>query len=1753
MIFRTDLFWKLKHRRRALRESMIVKYRGGSHTKSLFIKTQCHSRERSTTCTMKCTVFSVLLLVLITGLDCSPDTGFFISAPRVFHVGVAEKVYVQMGKSHLNVPVTVYLELEIGNVIMSAKKTTVCSVEGRTTTVELMIDREMISRYPKTKYLMLVAESPSIQGRQLTRVLVSYRKGSIFIQTDQPVYNPTQNVQYRIFTLDHRFRPTEESFQISIINAAGNTVMKSYRSSTRGIYKNGFSIPDVSKMGTWKIKAHYLGDMANVASREFKVQKFVLPSFEVNIETQQRFILMDSQYFNFTILAKYSYGENVKGGYHCQFGVVDKDTTPGQKERVTFIKGLELTGSVQDGVAEASLQLEHLKEQLREQIKKTISQIQQAKSQLYMAVFVTNIQSGEIQDAEMYLPIVAQKYSIDLSRTRSHFVPGFPLTVKAVVRHPNGSPAVGVPVEINVPSSEPWSGPTDQQGGVFPVFNFSPVERITVTVTADGVQQTTDIKRTSSPSNSYLYLGISDAIHSVGNSLSVDFNTKNAPAQGFIYYMVWSRGNLIKEGSVQLATVSKANVPITSDMVPSFRLIGYYYDRNGNIVADSVWVDVRDECEINVKVTATGSFRPARTSVLEFDLHGQSARVALLAVDKAIYALHVDNKLTGKQVFKSMLSYDSGCTYGGGYTAETLLEDAGLSVVAPSTSGLLRRACDSVRHRRSVDLQQELITLKANLTEKLQECCVNGFSHIPMGWTCDDRVKRVSLVEKNQKCIDIFSTCCKEGERLRRKKAQEDAGKQFGRTSTIEEIEEFFLDTTAQEIRRYFPPSFDFKEFDINDKGRHSMPLPDSITTWEIQAITLSPATGLCVVDPLEIRAFKPVFVSLRLPYSVRKYEQLSISPVIYNYGDETIMVAVHMEQHAKLCSPGSATATAFVNITVEPQTSQFVSFSAVPMETGLIPIKIRIFDIGEGRGIDAIEKTLNVLTEGLEKSTEETKSLNLDGRSSKTFTIDGSLPDDRVPGSGSSIFVSAEEDGLGITQVKNLLSPEKVAQLIRLPTGCVEQTMTKLAPTASAIRYLDLSDQWQNLPAGARDKALNDLDYGYMRIITFKKPNGSYPPYSSVTPSNWLTALVVKVLSLVAERQKAVVGQQTRRGRTVPEDEIRHSVRFLLTAQDTDGSFLETQRVLHRGTLEGLDQKASMTAFVTLALHRSLQFLQENEKNDAEASISRSISYLQSHFEELKNPYAVALSVYCFAVCLPKATDHSSAWAALEAKAVEGENNCFLWTTDPSPQNKRANAITVETTAYALLTAVELGKTAWADKIACWLTTQENYLGGYHSSHDTIMTLEALAEYELKRPASSETNLIAEFTAPRRTDVLKLVMNKKTDKVETDLTKFAGNNILVQLSGKGEIKLKVLKTYHLLEPKDACDKVAINVTVEGQVEYTAKILENYDYYEAYEDTAADDDDTETRVPRSAIEWFDARTRSRRDTDNNINSDETVTYKVCVSHSSERKLSGMAIADITLLSGFEAVTQDLDKLKAEPERYISHYEISFGRVLMYFNDLVTSSECIMFRATQKVPISLLQPAPALFYDYYEPSVKCTVFYSAPKRSKMVSKLCSEDVCQCAEKPCHKVQNAFQKNPEITKTTRFQHACFFPTVDYAYIVEVRSISTKSNFELYTTEVKEVFRSYEDNVSEDSERVFAKRLQCKVQLEVGQQYLIMGKDGSTTDPNGRMQYLLESSTWIERKPQPEECKKSANRKACRHFNKFIDEYKINGCTQ
>lgn len=128
---------------------------------------------------------------------------------------------------------------------------------------------------------------------------------------------------------------------------------------------------------------------------------------------------------------------------------------------------------VQDGTATASFQLAGIDLKLRKHMNQTLHQLRQKGSQLYLRVIVTNVQSkvtflflrvlmwattlsailqqmrsgsgGEVQEADVYLPIVSQRHTIDLSRTRSHFLPGYPLDVVVGVKftNPQGCTRVG--------------------------------------------------------------------------------------------------------------------------------------------------------------------------------------------------------------------------------------------------------------------------------------------------------------------------------------------------------------------------------------------------------------------------------------------------------------------------------------------------------------------------------------------------------------------------------------------------------------------------------------------------------------------------------------------------------------------------------------------------------------------------------------------------------------------------------------------------------------------------------------------------------------------------------------------------------------------------------------------------------------------------------------------------------------------------------------------------------------------------------------------------------------------------------------------------------------------------------------------------------------------------------------------------------------------------------------------------------------
>lgn len=68
--------------------------------------------------------------------------------------------------------------------------------------------------------------------------------------------------------------------------------------------------------------------------------------------------------------------------------------------------------------------------------------------------------------------------------------------------------------------------------------------------------------------------------------------------------------------------------------------------------------------------------------------------------------------------------------------------------------------------------------------------------------------------------------------------------------------------------------------------------VPDTITSWIASAFAMSNSSGLGVSKPATLKVFQSFFVSLTLPYSVIRGEEVSIIATVFNYESKCLTVS---------------------------------------------------------------------------------------------------------------------------------------------------------------------------------------------------------------------------------------------------------------------------------------------------------------------------------------------------------------------------------------------------------------------------------------------------------------------------------------------------------------------------------------------------------------------------------------------------------------------------------------------------------------------------------------------------------------------------------------------------------------------------------------------------------------------------------------------------------------------------------------------
>ncbi|KAJ8404684.1 hypothetical protein AAFF_G00335470 [Aldrovandia affinis] len=1702
-----------------------------------------------------------LIFVMSTLIAASAQTtGYLITAPSIVHVGVDETVTVQLHEA--TKPVTVTLYFRHYTIVLSEKKSVALSEDNNYQAVVKLkvkpdaykdVESQLQTAQPA---IYLVAESGDFSHKAFC--LVSTRKGYIFIQTDKPIYNPGETANYRVFTLDNYMRPTDEIITLKIFNSKGFMVFRGDVKSGHILQKNT-AIPDVEPAGHWKIVASFTHLPMSNTSVEFEVREYVLPSFEVKIEPAKQYYTLREESFNFNVSARYTYGKGVNGIVYVRFGIIDDQ---GNK---TFLPGLEKQTAIQDGNAEISL----LTHDLRGKAENLTIDLEGHR--LYIAVTALETASGELEEAESStVKIVTTPYVIDLSKTKKYFTPEGMFSILATITFPDGTPAPGLHMKSIVTvvgGAEEilfQEGLGNKDGEVVLTFKVPRLAKSLETkVFVEGEDGDSFISEarmtltaTHSDSKSYLSVEVPHLTLGKGQEMRLTFRDITPPGSQrptHIYYMIISKGRVVRMNRVERTEVTSVSLPFSYDLVPAFRVVAYYFTSNQGkteFVADSVWVDVQDVCEGQVKIQPFEREPKPGTKVDVMVHTDQAEKVALAAVDTAVYILNKQNKLTAQKMFDYMNSYDLACSAGGGKNHWSVLLDTGLTYMSSFAESPLPKdfSCHGVnRHRRAAANHfQEFSTIVNRYSQPAKRRCCHDGAKLNTQLSCEQRLTRTR--HQSPACQEAFLKCCQDATSLRKKIRR--SGRRQSLARTFGDGEEDMIDNAIIYLRSYFPQTWMWVTKPVDASGilRHAVSLPDSITTWEIQAIGISQRNGFCIAEPQQLKVFQDFFVSLKLPYSVKRNEQLELKAIVYNYRTEPLQVTVKMASVAELCSAGGDKNSQVVAV---PGNSAIpVYFMVVPLAIGTIPIQISAY---ASRDVaDQIKKDLRVVGEGELVSLQEEHNIETRG-AIKDLELNIPEPPDAIPGLESDAYISLKGGVMG-ESVENCLNLEGVDRLIVLPTGCAEQTMLKMSPAIHAMKYLDASNQWVNLNAERRDEATAMIQGGYNRVLTYMKDDGSYGAFQKTPSSVWLTAFIAKELT----RCRSII--------PVEDSYIRRSISYLVSKQQSSGAFNDPNPVYDRnmqGGVGGFEGDVSLTAFVLATMVQSLPVYLSGEGTETLVAVRNAEKYLEEKINSLRRPFALAITAYALSLASSGSSAARLARARLREiiKCDQVKDTCH-WEADKdlrlTGERKahgvpQADSISVETTAYALLAGLPVEDVPYSTRIARWLTEHRQYGGGFRSTQDTVVALEALAEFSMQNNDVRGLNLNVEICLSKGKKE-RVHLTKRNAMTLPVFQVKPGSKVTVNIRGEGSGTLSVVRTYRTMKGTDLyCDYYHLNVTLEGEVKYQKNMeeepgLDDYYNYEAGGDREVEEE------PLSRVEWFDLRTRRKRHAPVEPERESSLVYSVCVSMNG-RNSTGMAIVDISLLSGLEPNIQDLEDQVKGTEKYIDHYDLGQNKVYLYFNQITESRDCVTFRAKQITPIGLVQPASAVIYDYYNPERRCSVFYSAPQKSAMLSKLCSGDVCACAEGRCPKIKVTFSKNME--ENTRINYACFSPIVDYVYVAKVLSSTEDGVFKYYTLAVTRVLqRSKDETIQRNELRDMIQRKSCQeFEMMKDRDYLIMGKDATMTrtlDANGRFRYILTNEMWIEAIPEEKKCTSTRNRGACNLLHNFMKEYEMVQCT-
>jgi CD109 antigen len=706
----------------------------------------------------------------------------------------------------------------------------------------------------------------------------------------------------------------------------------------------------------------------------------------------------------------------------------------------------------------------------------------------------------------------------------------------------------------------------------------------------------------------------------------------------------------------------------------------------------------------------------------------------------------------------------------------------------------------------------------------------------------------------------------------------------------------------VQRVRQFFPETWLWFDATTDASGKFTqmVTVPDSITTWMLRAVAISKDKGLGIAEN-SLTVFQPFFLTIDLPYSAIRGEEFPVRVAVYNYLDTIQSVQVEIEPSDWYELLDNPTKT----IVIGANDIGGTTFMIRPTKIGINEVEI---SARSSSAADAVIKTVIIEPEGVAREIVDNIALS----AGLTKIIDTSIPDIVVSDSGrayiavTSSFLTQTIDGLDA--------------LLQMPFGCGEQNMIVFAPDVYITKYLRDSGQ---LKPEIMAKAEILMITGYQRELTYRRTDGSFSAFGMDDESGslWLTAFVLKCFS----QAKDII--------YIDDSILSSAMNWITSHQNSDGSFDQVGFVHHQEMLGGLQGKDALTAYTAIALMEAGETV----------SAGKAIDYLESKLSEMTDPYAVAITTY--ALELAKSPEAGDAYNKMMSLAKEDENGLH-WGSDiieaeplinegrmmPEFQPDINRSASIETTAYATLALVNHGDAFNASRASKWLVSKRNAYGGYGSTQDTVVTLQALTEY---------------------------ATNARSD---ADLT--------VTLKGEGiDRQLKIDQTnYDVLQVVEVPINTQIEMTVSGNGDAIGQVVRRFN--EPTADTA----------PAAQMLKIDVNYDT---TEVEVNDLVTVSVNLEFNPLPELNISeaGMIVLDISIPTGFEAVTDTIVAITQNMPN-IKRYDIAGRKVIFYVENMKPGEQISFdFQVRAVYPVKA-KGVTSTAYSYYKPDIKGEVLSTA---------------------------------------------------------------------------------------------------------------------------------------------------------------------------